>query len=147
VFGAAFLRKVYDFALSCGQTLYRTRADTYTWIYSVVAVIVVPCFPIFVEFAKNNLVDKTTFVLTNAIFSGAFLFTAGNKLCRAIYFFMFVICVIIYSMTVGDEAAMNPNFAATLDKYAGWALLGVSVVQSAERFWWHVVEKRTFPGA
>jgi hypothetical protein len=121
------------------RALRRTFDGLSTWFFAVVAMLLVPCIPVLIDFLKNGVVSKDIYLVTSAVLAAGYFFAAEHNLLRGIYFLLFLITIIL------DTLTLNGDVAATVDKYAGLLLLAVAIAHSSERFWWHVVLERPFP--
>jgi hypothetical protein len=107
------------------------------WFWSVLATIAAPCLPIFIEFLSTGTVKANSYFITAAVLSAAFAVSTGHTFFRALYGGLFVINLIL-------DTVSGP-FSASIEHYAGILLLLTAVLHAVERFWWHVVYDRPFP--
>jgi len=73
----------------------RTRLDVRSrignWAFSLVAMIVIPLFPLFVEAMKNQgKIKGENYLLTSAVLAATFGFTSEGSLFRAAYILLFL---------------------------------------------------------
>ncbi len=124
------------------------------WIFSLVAIVLLPLFPLFIEGVKNDWEIKTeNYLLTAAVLAAGFGFSTEGNLYRAAYMFLFLLSVGYDFRPAPHDVANLPLDSGLLDSAKGWlmshialdALLLVVVLQTIERFTWHVVIDRLFP--
>jgi hypothetical protein len=110
-----------------------------TWIFSIVATIVLPSIPIILDWLKYGEVKRDTFLITSMILSGTFLVISEHNLYRSLYI-LFLVVSIGFDISSLSKAA--EDMAAV---YAGTLFIAIIVAHATERFWWHVVLDRPFP--
>jgi hypothetical protein len=150
----------------------RMRSRFSNWVFSVVAMIVIPLFPLFVEAMKNNGVVKgESYLLTSAVLAAAFGFTSEGNLFRAAYVLLFLASLgydfrpepappsggggVGSPATAGAASHMAAGQwpSETFGLAMGWIsghpaldlLITVGALHAIERFIWHMVQDRRFP--
>lgn len=65
------------------------------WVFSIVCVIFLPCFPLLVEGFKKDWVNinRESILLTAAVLASGYLVSARTYLPRAMYIVVFLICI------------------------------------------------------
>jgi hypothetical protein len=102
------------------------------------AAIAAPCLPLFIELLRSGNVKSDSIYITAAVISAAFSVSAEHVLFRALYIALFVVNLIIDTVSGGP-------FSAQLDSWAGTVLALVAMLHATERAWWHLVLDRPFP--
>lgn len=65
------------------------------WVYSLVCMIFLPCFPLLVEGFKTDLgnVKRESILLTAAVLAAGYLVSARTYLPRSMYIVVFLVCI------------------------------------------------------
>lgn len=107
-------------------------------ILSLIATLLIPCLPLFVEFLKSGAVREDNLTLTAAVLASVFIFTAGHMLYFCLYILLCIFSLLI-NLTAGPT---SPDFVSGI---GGSLLASVVILQASERIWWHMVMSRPFP--
>lgn len=124
--------RAYAFAIGVVDALSR-------WLFSILCTIGIPCVPILIEFMKTDTVDRGSYLLVAAVLAAAFGVPAEHYLFRFGYGILFLITLLL------DTVTLSPSVAVIADRYAGSLLLAVAILHASERFRWHVMLRRPFP--
>jgi hypothetical protein len=108
------------------------------WLLSVIATLVLPCLPLFIEWLKDGRIKPETIFVTAAILAATFAFTAEHVILFSAYLLFFLVNLLL-------DVTTGPSRPVALDHWAGILLAGVAILHAGERFWWHVVLDRSFP--
>jgi hypothetical protein len=108
------------------------------FVLSVLAVIVLPCLPVILEWIHISHVGNATKTITTAVLAAGFIFSAEHNVLRVIYAILFLAG---FSLTLGT----GPQSPVGIDNWDGTLLLAVALIHAAERFFWHVFLERPFP--
>jgi hypothetical protein len=108
------------------------------WLFSIGATLALPCLPLVVEGLKNGHVDKGNVVITASVLAATFIFTAGHKIAQVFYSALFVIALLLDTITGALAAQIVRDYSGTL-------LASVALLHTSERFRWHIVLDRPFP--
>lgn len=103
------------------------------WLMSLIVSLVVPCFPLGVEWAWTNQIAPRSVLITTTILAASFVFSARNDYTRFVY-----IIVIMASLLL-DIASYSTVASHRGDALAVWLLIAVALIHGLERFYWHVV--------
>jgi hypothetical protein len=113
--------------------------------------VVVPLFPIMVEWIKTGDVKPETFLLTAAVLAAGYGFSTQAPLSWGLYALIFLFSVAIdYNpsgvlVPAGLAVGISDRVRWIFDHPASSLLLFAAGYHSLERFWWHVVWRRPFP--
>jgi hypothetical protein len=109
-----------------------------TWLLSLLATLLLPCLPLVVEMLKNGHVDKGNVVITASVLAATFIFTAGHRIAMVFYVLLFVIALLL-------DTISGPLAEQMVRDYSGTLLVAVALLHTSERFHWHIVLDRPFP--
>jgi hypothetical protein len=133
------------------------------WAFSLVAMIVIPLFPLFVEAMKNHgKIRDENYLLTGAVLAATFGFTSEGNLFRAAYVLLFLASLgyDFHPESMPAQRSATPwtsaiittapgIFGNSLDWISGHPaidlLIMVGGLHVIERFIWHLVQDRRFP--
>ncbi|MBB3394187.1 MULTISPECIES: hypothetical protein [unclassified Rhizobium] len=141
------LSKILEFLLS-------VRRRLMVWLMSLMAIIVVPLLPLFVEFEKHaGLIKDESYYMTAAVLAAGFGFTSEGYGFRAGYIALFLWCIVAdYRPEQAEQAvgAINTVQAISTQSWifghaALVAIILTVLLHAIERFAWHVVYDRRFP--
>jgi hypothetical protein len=131
-----------------------------TWLLCIVALVMAPLFPLFVEGTKNSwVVAPENVLLTAAVLAVGYGFSSEGTFFRAAYAMTFLLAVGLDFQPTASQIALPTatsgpsSLWASIAAASGWVkghvalevLFGVTVLQSIERFNWHVGLDRRFP--
>ena len=129
-----------------------------TWLLAVAAIIVLPCFPLFVEAMKNGgEIRSEDYLLTAAVLAAGYGLASEGNLFRTGYLLIFLFGIGYdfkpEASAVGHLAAAGPAGADWLQRLWRWpwshpppaSLISVAVLHAIERLQWHIGWDRKFP--
>jgi hypothetical protein len=108
-----------------------------TWLYAVLATVAAPCLPVGIEFLQTGKIAYSSFYITGAVMSAAFAVSAESIMFLAFYMGLFVVNLILDTVT-------GP-YSAAIGNWAGTILFAVALLHMTERGYWHFVLDRPFP--
>jgi hypothetical protein len=136
------------------QTIQSLWDRLMVWLMSLMAIVVVPLLPLFVEFEKHSgVVKDESLYMTAAVLAAGYGFTSEGNGFRAGYTGLFLWSVAAnYKPEQAERVAAAAQATATaietnwpFDHAAIVAILITICLHASERFAWHVLGDRRFP--
>jgi hypothetical protein len=132
------------------------------WFFSVVALVIIPMFPLFVEAVRHEWkIVPENYLMTAAVLAAGYGFASEGNWFRAAYTLVFLYSVGYDFRPTAEATAeasaktdeIGTTLGAILTHIWTWIaahpqldpVLFVAGLQSIERFSWHVVFGRLFP--
>ena len=109
-----------------------------TWMMSLLACVMLPCLPLIIGALKDGTVENESTLITAAVLAATFIFSASRQIIKALYILLFMSAVLFETIHGQFSQSILNGYAVTL-------LVAVTLLQAADRFWWHVALTRPFP--
>lgn len=125
-------------ARNTAYLLGKAQDKLFLWLCSLLAVIGVPCVPIFLEWLKTGIVTSNTYFITSIVLNATYFFGTESWFYRFWYGALFGINCLL-------DGTPPSSPVHTVVDHGGALLIAVAVLHASERFGWHVFQDRPFP--